>query len=45
MNKIKCALEVFDRKQKLNLVYVTIIIFLQSFAELLGVSVIIPVIK
>ncbi len=45
MNKIKCALEVFDRKQKLNLVYVTIIIFLQSFAELLGVSVILPFIN
>lgn len=45
MNKIKCALEVFDQKQKLNLVYVTIIIFLQSFAELLGVSVILPFIN
>lgn len=45
MNKIKCALEVFDRKQKINLVYVTIIIFLQSFAELLGVSVILPFIN
>ena len=45
MNKIKCGLEVFDRKQKLNLVCVTIIIFLQSFAELLGVSVILPFIN
>lgn len=45
MNKIKCVLEIFDRKQKLNLVYVTVMIFLQSFAELLGVSVILPFIN
>lgn len=45
MNKIKCALEVFDRRQKINLIYVTMIIFLQSFAELLGVSVILPFIN
>lgn len=45
MNKIKIALEVFDRKQKVNLVYMTIMIFLQSFAELLGVTVILPFIS
>lgn len=45
MNKIKSALEVFDGKQKANLVYMTVMIFLQSFAELLGVTVILPFIN
>ena len=45
MNKTKIALEVFDRRQKANLVYMTVMIFLQSFAELLGVTVILPFIN
>lgn len=45
MNQIKSALEVFDKKQKLNLIYMTVMIFLQSFAELLGVTVILPFIN
>lgn len=45
MNKFKSALEVFDRKQKRNLVYMAIMIFLQSIAELLGVTIILPFIN
>lgn len=45
MNQIKSALEVFDKKQKLNLIYMTVMIFLQSFAELLGVTIILPFIN
>lgn len=45
MNKFKSALEVFDRKQKRNLVYMAIMIFLQSVAELLGVTIILPFIN
>lgn len=45
MKQMKYALEVFDHRQKMTLIYVTVIIFLQSFAELLGVSVIMPFIN
>ncbi len=45
IKQIKNALEVFDHRQKISLVYVTVIIFLQSFAELLGVGVIMPFIN
>lgn len=45
MSKFKSALEVFDGKQKRNLVYMAIMIFLQSIAELLGVTIILPFIN
>ncbi len=45
IRQIKNALEVFDHRQRISLVYVTVIIFLQSFAELLGVGVIMPFIN
>ena len=43
MNQLKSAFEVFDKKQKRSLVYLTFIIFIDSFVELLGVTVIFPV--
>lgn len=45
MDQIKKAFEVFDSRQKRKLVYLTFIIFIDAFVELLGVSVIIPFIQ
>ena len=45
MNQLKSAFEVFDKKQKRSLVYLTFIIFIDSFVELLGVTVILPFIN
>ena len=45
MDQIKKAFEVFDSLQKRKLVYLTFIIFIDAFVELLGVSVIIPFIQ
>ena len=45
MERIKSAFEVFDNKQKRKLAYLTFIIFVDAFVELLGVSVIIPFIQ
>lgn len=45
MNTIKQMLAVFDKKQKLKLVWITIIIFIGGFAELIGVSSILPFIE
>lgn len=45
MKQLKSAFEVFDKKQKRSLVYLTFIIFVDSFVELLGVSVILPFIN
>lgn len=45
MNTIKQMLEVFNRKQKRKLVWITLVIFIGGFAELLGVSSILPFIE
>lgn len=45
MDQIKKAFEVFDGRQKRSLAYLTLIIFIDAFVELLGVSVIIPFIQ
>lgn len=45
MGQLKNAFEVFDKKQKRNLAYLTFIIFVDSFVELLGVSIILPFIN
>jgi ABC-type multidrug transport system fused ATPase/permease subunit len=45
MNTIKQMLEVFDKKQKKKLVWITIIIFIGGLTELLGVSSILPFIE
>lgn len=45
MNTIKEMLDVFDKKQKRRLVWITLIIFIGGFAELLGVSSILPFIE
>ena len=45
MEQLKKAFEVFDSKQKRKLVYLTFIIFVDAFVELLGVSVLIPFIQ
>lgn len=45
MNTIKEMLEVFNRQQKRKLVWITIIIFIGGFVELLGVSSILPFIE
>ncbi|MBO5522362.1 MAG: ABC transporter ATP-binding protein, partial [Roseburia sp.] len=45
MNQMKKAFEVFDSRQKRKLAYLTFIIFIDAFVELLGVSVIIPFIQ
>lgn len=45
MNQLKGAFEVFNAKQKRQLVYLTFIIFINAFVELLGVTVILPFIN
>lgn len=45
MSTIKQMLDVFDKKQKKRLVWITLIIFIGGFAELLGVSSILPFIN
>ena len=45
MEQMKKAFEVFDGRQKRKLIYLTFIIFIDAFVELLGVSVIIPFIQ
>lgn len=45
MNTIKEMLAVFDKRQKRKLVWITIIIFIGGFVELLGVSSILPFIE
>ncbi len=45
MSTIKQMLDVFDKKQKKRLVWITLIIFIGGFAELIGVSSILPFIN
>lgn len=45
MNHLKNAWEVFEGKQKRNLIYLAFIIFVDAFVELLGVTIILPFIN
>jgi len=45
MNMVKKTLQIFDRKQKNEIVKLTVLILLGGFSELVGVSVVVPFIN